>query len=241
MKSVLCLLPLLALLGAAQPADEEDMAVHGAYRCELKPDPIGTLHISQTLTVKGRTTTTSASWVEPSGYQIESASKAKQGPVERGYMTITVASLTSPSKTEPGWFDMAGAKVQITVVTARKLRGNTAITFRRPSRVGDRYEDGLSLVAASSKHVPWTISAAPYRVLSTFADDERELDWQLNRWVGGDVGWSPYLHGRFDLRKVDAFARSVEAARPALAALRADYRARCQFLPPVADEESDTI
>ena len=238
MKPLGRLLPLLALLGAAQ-ADEDDVATHGAYRCELKPDPVGTLHISQTLTARGRLLHTSASWVEPGGYLLEG--KGKPEPSERGYMTISVDGRQSPSPTEPGWFDIGGAKVQITVVTARKLRGATHITFRRPTRVGDRYEDGLSLVASHSRHVRWTIAAAPYRVLDGFAQNERELGWQLSRWVGGDARWMPEAQGRFDLRKVDGFARSVAAARPALAALRTEYRERCQFMPPVADEESDTI
>lgn len=240
MTGPLRLLPLLALLGAAQ-GEGDDVAIHGAYRCVLKPDAAGTLHISQTLTAGGTLLETSASWVEPSGYLLESARKGAPEPIERGYMTISVDGRKSPSKAEPGWFDIGGAKVQITVVTTKKLRGATAITLRRPTRTGERYEEGLSLVASSSKHVRWTIAAAPYRILGAFAEDERELNWQLVRWVGGDIGWNPEGHGRFDLRKVDAFARSAEAARPALAALRTDYRNRCQFLPPLADEEADTI
>ncbi|HEX9955467.1 MAG TPA: hypothetical protein VGB48_09685 [Allosphingosinicella sp.] len=233
------LLPLLALLGAAQE-DPEDMALHGAYRCVLRPDPAGTLHISQLVSVLGRPLSTDASWVEASGYLLDARGKGRPEPVERGYMTISVNGAQSPSKTEPGWFDLGGAKVQITVVTKGKLSGATAITFRRPTRVGDRYEDGLTLVATHAKHLRWTIAAAPYRMLDAFAADERELQWQLVRWVGGDVKWNPEGTGRFDLHKVEAFNKSVDAARPALAALRADYKKSCQFEPAV-EEEFDTI
>jgi hypothetical protein len=228
------LLPLLALLGAAQ--DPEDMAVHGAYRCTLKPDPASTLHISQLVSVLGRPLSTDASWVEPAGYRLDSRRKGAPEPSERGYMTISVRGGLEPSNTEPGWFDLGGAKVQITVVTDKKLKGATAITFRRPSRRGERYEDGLTLVASHARHLRWTIAAAPYRVLDAFAADERELEWQLVRWVGGDVKWNPEGQGRFDLRKVEAFNRAVDAARPALAELRADHKSRCQFEPPVEDE-----
>jgi hypothetical protein len=232
------LLPILALLPlpAAAPAAEDDPAVHGVYRCTLRPDPAGTLHMSQALSATGRLLETSASWLEPTGFLLLGGRKGAPEPAERGYMDIRVDSRHSPAAADPAWFDMAGAKIQITVVTRRKMRAVTSIVFRRPSRVGPRYEDGLSLLADSSKHVPSTVAAMPYRVFDAFAGTERSLRWQLLRRIGGDAGWAQEAEGHFDLRKVDAFARSAEAARPALAALRADYRNSCQFEPPVQEE-----
>jgi hypothetical protein len=232
------LLPILALLPllAAAQAAEDDPAVHGLYRCTLKPDPAGTLHIAQVLSATGRPLETNASWLEPTGFRLHGAPKGAPEPAERGYMEITVDSRHSPAAADPAWFDLAGAKVQITIVTRKKMRAVTAIVFRRPSRVGARYEDGLSLLADSSKHVPSTVAAMPYRVFDAFAGTERALRWQLLRRIGGDAGWAQEAEGHFDLREVDAFARSAEAARPALAAVRADYRKSCQFEPPVQEE-----
>ena len=238
--NVLQLLPLLALLGAAQPGPEDEAAL-GTYRCTIRSGPGSPVDITQKVDASGRLLETDASWLEPTGYALHPRKKGAPEPLERGYMTISVDSRQSPSKAEPGWFDLGGAKVQITVVTARKLRGATAIVFRRPSRVGERYEEGLSLLADSSKHVPWTVASAPYRVIGGFADEERALEWQLLRWVGGDLRWNPEAQGRFDLRKVEAFARNAEAARPALAALRAEYRSRCQFQPPPEISADDQI
>jgi hypothetical protein len=235
--TLLRLLPLLALLGTAQPGTEDEAAL-GTYRCTIRSGPGSPVDITQKVDASGRILETDASWVEPTAYTLHPRKKGAPQPLERGYMTISVNGRHSPSETEPGWFDLAGAKVQITVVTPGKLRGPTAIVFRRPSRVGERYEDGLSLLADSSKYVPWTVASVPYRVIGGFAEGERELGWQLLRWVGGDVRWNPEAQGRFDLRKVDAFAESTEAARPALAELRAEYRTRCQFQAP-AEESSD--
>jgi hypothetical protein len=175
--------------------------------------------------------------MDPAGYVLRGAGKGAPEPAERGYMEISVDSRDAPAAADPAWFDLADAKVQITIVTRKKMRAATAIVFRRPSRVGARYEDGLSLLADSSKYIPSTVAAMPYRVFDAFAGSERELRWQLLRRVGGDAGWAQEAEGHFDLRKVDAFARSAEAARPALAALRADFRKSCQFEPPVQEEQ----
>ena len=84
---------------------------------------------------------TSASWVQPTVLY------NRKRPAERdisdpSYMTISVDSRQSPSAEDRTWFDMAGAKVQITVVTRGKMRRATQIVFRRPSRTGERYENG---------------------------------------------------------------------------------------------------
>lgn len=230
MKYVLAMLcGLLAFPASAQEDRREE--IEGSYRCRLQLDPAKTLDISQTLSAGGAVRETSASWVEPKGLHDRKRPEDRD-VADPSYMTISVDSLKSPSASDPAWFDMAGAKVQITVVTRGKMRRATQIVFRRPSRVGERYEDGLHVVGDSSRFVPWTIVALPYRVFRAFADGEPRLSWTLLQRVGGDSKLAHVEQGEFDLAKVEAFADAVEAARPALDALRADYRNRCQYSPP---------
>jgi hypothetical protein len=236
----LYLVSLAPLLAGAAAQTPDDAIASGSYYCTLKHEFDGTLELSQQLTADGRLVETRASWVEPRGLW-ERKRKADRDISNPAYMTISVGSRASPLKGEPGWFDMADARVQITVVTRRKLHGAAAIDFRRPSRAGDRYEDALSVSARNSRGMPWSIAALPYRVLDSFAQGERELDWMLLRWVGGDLAWDVEEHGTFDLRKVSAFAEAAEAARPALAAQRAAYREQCEFTPAAEENQGAEI
>jgi hypothetical protein len=235
---------LLALLAAPAPAQTDfEEEFEGAYHCRLRHTFDGILDISQSLSVRGEVRQTDASWVQPTGLYNRKRPEDRD-VADPSYMTISVDSRRSPAANDPGWFDMAGAKVQITVVTRGKMRRATTIVFRRPSRTGERYEDGLSVAGRSSRAVPWTSAALPYRVFRAFAEGEPLLSWTLLRWVGGDAEWEHVEEGKFDLRKVDAFARATEAARPALDALRADYRNRCQLLlpaEPAIEDRSDPL
>ena len=231
------LFALLCFLLPAPASAQDDLqeATEGAYHCRLRHRFDGILDISQALTAQGSVRETRASWVQPT------ALYNRKRPADRdisdpSYMTISVDSRQSPAAGDPGWFDMAGAKVQITVVTRGKMRRATQIVFRRPSRIGERYEDGFHVAATNSRGAPWTIVALPYRVFKAFAEQELVLSWTLLRWVGGDLAWDHVEQGIFDLRKVEAFARAAASARPALDALRADYRKSCQFQPFVEPE-----
>jgi len=235
MKRLFAMLCGLLAVPAFAQADSQE-AIEGSYDCRLRYKFDGILDISQSLTMQGAVRDTRASWVQP-GALYNRKRPEHRDISDPSYMTISVDSRQSPSRDDRGWFDMANAKVQITVVTRGKMRRATQIVFRRPSRTGERYEDGLGIAGDSSRHVPWTMVALPYRVFRGFADGEPLLSWMLLRWEGGDSGWGHVERGEFDLRKVEAFARAAEAARPELDSLRADYRRSCQFHPAAPEAE----
>jgi hypothetical protein len=216
----------MAAAAAGQPADPappEELA--GLYSCQVK---VGDLYLQQTLTPSGQPTWTSASWVQPGALYYRKG--AAREPVEPSYMTISVDSREAPARGDPGWFDIGNARVQITIVTRKKLRGPAIIQFRRPSRKFEHYEPAMEIVAANSRALPHTNASLPYRVFAAFAEEEKRLEWHLLRWIGGDAQWEQVEEGHFDLAKADAFVRAVDAARPALAAKTANYRRSCPFL-----------